>query len=103
MRKKNIYYIYKIAFSKNPFNTWIGEIIEVFPNNEVKIKLYDDNSIQSNLLLDAETMYCLTVNGYKKNKLDGIKHQIDDIQLGIDYIDNNKCKSEKQLIRALYL
>jgi len=80
----------RLAFSKNAFNTWIGEIIEVFPNGDVKIKLYDDNSIQSNLLLDAETMYCLTVNGYKKWKLDGIKHQIYDIQLGIDYIDNNK-------------
>lgn len=80
----------RIAFSKNPFNTWIGEIIEVFPNGEVKIKLYDDNSIQSNLLLDAETMYCLTVNGHKKWKLDGIKHQIYDIQLGIDYIEKNE-------------
>ena len=88
----------RMAFSKNPFNTWIGEIIEVFPNNEVKIKLYDDNSIQSNLLLDAETMYCLTVNGHKEWKLDGIKHQIHDIQLGIDYIDNNKSTMPDSLL-----
>ena len=77
----------RMAFSKNPFNTWIGEIIEVFPNGDVKIKLYDDSSIQSNLLLDAEIMYCLTIDGHKKWKLHGIKHQIHDLQLGIDYIE----------------
>ena len=43
-------------------------------------------------------MYCLTVNGYKKWKLDGIKHQIYDIQLGIDYIDNNKSTMPDSLL-----
>jgi len=89
---KNTLYnkIDRFAFSKSAFNSWIGEIIEVFPNGDVKIKLYDDSSIQSNLLLDAEIMYCLTIDGYKKWKLHGIKQQIHDIQLGIDYMDNNK-------------
>ena len=80
----------RMAFSKNPHHSWVGEIIEVLPNDKVKIKLYDGSRIQSNLLLNATTRYSLTINGYKEWKLNGIKHQIEDIQLGIDYFKNNE-------------
>jgi len=84
--------INRMRFSKNPFHYWIGEIEEILPNDRINIKLYESNSIKNNLLLDAETMYSMSVDGdcHEEICIVGINELLDDIQLGITYIEENK-------------
>ena len=87
-----------MRFSKNPFHYWVGEIEEILPNNRINIKLYESNSIKNNLLLDAQTMYSMSVDGAcryenwrgEETCIVGINELLDDIQIGITYIEKNK-------------
>jgi hypothetical protein len=84
--------INRMRFSENPFHYWIGEIEELLPNDRINIKLYESNNIKNNLLLDAETMYSMSVDGDCKEEICivGINELLDDIQLGITYFEENK-------------
>jgi len=96
--------INRMRFSINPFHFWIGEIEEILPNNRINIKLYESNSIKNNLLLDAQTMYSHSVDGACKEEICivGIKELLDDIQLGITYIEENKSTVPDSLFDEIY-
>ena len=99
-KKKLVEKIDLISFGGNPFYRWIGEIEEILPNNWVKIKLYDANNVSSHQLLDAQTMYSWTIDGYKKRV--GIKEKIADIQLGLTYCEKNKSELSDSLLQTYY-
>jgi hypothetical protein len=97
--------INRLRFSSNPFFEWVGEIEEILPNNKIKIKyIYESNSIKNNLLLDAQTMYSHSVDGACKEEICivGIKELLDDIQLGITYIEENKSTVPHSLFEEIY-
>ena len=97
--------INRLRFSSNPFFEWVGEIEEILPNNKIKIKyIYESNSIKNNLLLDAQTMYSHSVDGACKEEICivGIKELLDDIQLGITYIEENKSTVPDSLFDEIY-
>ena len=97
--------INRLRFSSNPFFEWVGEIEEILPNNKIKIKyIYESNSIKNNLLLDAQTMYSHSVDGDCKEEICivGIKELLDDIQLGITYIEENKSTVPDSLFDEIY-
>ena len=96
--------INRMRFSKNPFHYWVGEIEEILPNDRINIKLYESNSIKNNLLLDAQTMYSHSVDGACKEEICivGIKELLDDIQLGITYIEENKSTVPDSLFDEIY-
>ena len=71
-----------MSFSKNPFHKWIGEVKEVLPNDMLNVILYSPNNIKSNLELKAQKRIRYTKQS--------IKEHIIDIQLGIDFIEQNK-------------
>ena len=93
-----------MRFSKNPFHYWIGEIEEILPNDRINIKLYESNNIKNNLLLDAETMYSMSVDGdcHEEICIVGINELLDDIQLGITYIEENKSTVPDSLFEEIY-
>ena len=93
-----------MRFSKNPFHYWVGEIEEILPNDRINIKLYESNSIKNNLLLDAQTMYSMSVDGDCKGGICivGINELLDDIQLGITYIEENKSTVPDSLFEEIY-
>jgi len=93
--------INRMRFSKNPFHYWVGEIEEILPNDRINIKLYESNNIKNNLLLDAETMYSMTVDGDSGKNVVGIKELLDDIQLGITYIEENKSTEPDSLFEEI--
>ena len=97
----------QISFSKSAYQRWIGEIEEILPNDIVKVKLYDSNNIKSNLQLDAQTMYSYTINGDYGDTLvtvhvDGLNQLIEEIQLGITYINENKSEIPDSLFEDIY-
>ena len=97
----------QISFSKSAYERWIGEIEEILPNDIVKVKLYDSNNIKSNLQLDAQTMYSYTINGDYGDTLvtvhvDGLNQLIEEIQLGITYINENKSEIPDSLFEDIY-
>jgi hypothetical protein len=97
--------INRLRFSSNPFFEWVGEIEEILPNNKIKIKyIYESNSIKNNLLLDAQTMYSHSVDGacIEEICIVGIKELLDDIQLGITYIEENKSTVPDSLFDEIY-
>ena len=97
--------INRLRFSSNPFFEWVGEIEEILPNNKIKIKyIYESNSIKNNLLLDVQTMYSHSVDGACKEEICivGIKELLDDIQLGITYIEENKSTVPDSLFEEIY-
>jgi len=104
LKKELLENINRMRFSINPFFEWVGEIEEILPNDRINIKLYELNSIKNNLLLDAETMYSETVDGACKDEfcIVGIKELLDDIQLGITYIEENKSKVPDSLFEEIY-
>ena len=93
--------INRMRFSKSPFQEWVGEIEEILPNDRINIKLYESNSIKNNLLLDAETMYSMTVDGDSGKNVVGIKELLDDIQRGITYIEENKSTEPDSLFEEI--
>ena len=97
----------QISFAKSAYQSWIGEIEEILPNDIVKIKLYDTNNIKSNLQLDAETMYSFTINGDYGDTLvtvhvDGLNQIIEETKLGITYINKNKSNISDSLFKDVY-
>ena len=97
----------QISFSKSAYERWIGEIEEILPNDIVKVKLYDSNNIKSNLQLDAQTMYSYTINGDYGDTLvtvhvDGLNQLIEEIQLGITYINENESEIPDSLFEDIY-
>jgi len=82
LKKHLVYNIDQMSFSKNPFHKWIGEVKEVLPNDMLNVKLYSPNSIKSNLELKAQKRIRYTKQS--------IREHIIDIQLGIDFIEQNK-------------
>ena len=104
LNKELLEAINRMRFSKNPFHYWVGEIEEILPNDRINIKLYESNSIKNNLLLDAQTMYSHSVDGACKEEICivGIKELLDDIQLGITYIEENKSTVPDSLFDEIY-
>jgi hypothetical protein len=106
LNKELLEAIDRMRFSKNPFHYWVGEIEEILPNDKINIKLYESNSIKNNLLLDAETMYSMTVDGQcdedDHHNVVGINELLDDIQLGITYIEKNKSTVPDSLFEEIY-
>ena len=96
--------INRMRFSKNPFHYWVGEIEEILPNDRINIKLYKSNSIKNNLLLDAGTMYSMSVDGDCIGEICivGINELLDDIQIGITYIEKNKSTVPDSLFEEIY-
>jgi len=97
----------QISFAKSAYQSWIGEIEAILPNDIVKIKLYDNNNIKSNLQLDAETMYSFTINGDYGDTLvnvhvDGLNQIIEETKLGITYINKNKSNISDSLFNDIY-
>ena len=82
LKKHLVYNIDQMSFSKNPFHKWIGEVKEVLPNDMLNVILYSPNNIKSNLELKAQKRIRYTKQS--------IREHIIDIQLGIDFIEQNK-------------
>ena len=59
----------------------IGEVSEILDNNMVRILRYDNQSINRNVTLVNKGIYVWIEDGYEK--------RIEDIELGLEYYQNN--------------
>ena len=73
----------------------IGEVSEILDNNMVKILLYDNQSVNRNVTLVNKGIYVWIEDGYEK--------RIEDIELGLEYYQNNPEKFDSTKYQQLLL
>ena len=84
-------YIRGISFG----NLIIGEVSEILDNNIVKILLYDNQTVNRNVTLAHKLEYVWIDDGYEK--------RIEDIELGLEYSQNNPEKLDSTKYQKLLL
>ena len=76
-------------------NLIIGEVSEILDNNIVKILLYDNQTVNRNVTLAHKLEYVWIDDGYEK--------RIEDIELGLEYSQNNPEKLDSTKYQKLLL
>ncbi|SVB17117.1 uncharacterized protein METZ01_LOCUS169971 [marine metagenome] len=84
------------AISQMTFgNLIIGEVSEILDNNMVRILRYDNQSVNRNVTLVNKGIYVWIEDGYEK--------RIEDIELGLEYYQNNPEKFDSTTYQQLLL
>ena len=73
----------------------VGEVSEILDNNMVKILLYDNQTVNRNVTLVHKLEYVWIDDGYEK--------RIEDIELGLEYSQNNPEKLDSTKYQKLLL